>query len=1267
MGTTRILAVAIGALAVGCSGSATTKTTTQADTTPVCGDGVLTPPETCDDSNTTGGDGCSAACKVEPGFSCRPGHPCEATFCEVIDAAANNGNVLMRGNFMELGLGQDGAFGNNIIPDDPDRPWHVRTDSGAGLGFVSDPEATSFTAFHGDFFTPGTPEEGWGIEIGHNLGVVANNNRTDEDTSSPGQIPGHFGEPTCVTTGLCAGRGGATVTWTADATFNGLQIEQTYTILDGGVFIVLDAKITNTTTDPINEIYFMRNVDPDNDETIGASFTTDNFVVHEPDGIDNTAFVHGDQNSSSGPSSLALVANDERARVTFGGFSNRSPSQIWNGEGFAQSGEQVDDIAISIAFRFDLAPGESTTVRYAYNLEADPFDAFKCASQCGDGVVDTGEGCDDGNGNDGDGCTAECTIEPGFQCTGINSVCTPICGDGQRLGTEACDDGNNTNGDGCAADCTVEQGFTCAGLTPDTCTTTCGDGIRAGAEGCDDGNTADGDGCTGECTVETGFSCSGFTPDTCATICGDGIRAGTEGCDDGNTTAGDGCGSGCTVENGFDCEGFTPDVCTTTCGDGIRAGGEQCDDGNTGDGDGCTGTCTVEPGFSCSGITPDVCNSTCGDGIIVNGEACDDGNGSNGDGCSDTCTVEPGFSCSGQPSECSANCGDGHRDGAEGCDDGNSTDGDGCSSTCQVETGFSCSGNDPDTCATVCGDGIVIGTEGCDDHNNANGDGCSSTCTVEPGFSCSGSPSECTQTCGDGVIQGNDVCDDDNTTAGDGCSAGCTVEPGWQCSGEPSVCHPICGDGHRVGPEGCDDGNTAANDGCSASCNVEPGFTCAGNDPDTCHTICGDNIKAGAEQCDDGNTRDGDGCSADCQSEGTSGDTDGDGIPDIFDNCVDTPNGDQADRDGDGKGDTCDDHPDFDDNIGVAGGGCSTSGTGSAGGGLLIALAIGMVVGARRRRRAVAVAVAAAVAGAGGTAAADDSHDFSVERFRLAADQNGVIGVESAAVTGNFVWDASLWLGYARDPLVLLGSDGQKEGALVANRLASNATFALSLVDRIQIGASIPLILDQSHSTFLGGVSENAASFSATSLGDIRLMPKLQVVKAADAGFDLAVIPAFTLPSATGEYAGDGSVTFAPEAALSKKFGETRFAANVGYRARKTQELLNLTVDDEVFAGVGLGWKTPGAPFAFDGSLNVATSASHPFGSSNVDYTEIDGAASYDVIGVANIAAIGGIGIGHGFGTPDWRLVVAARFTFGGDKPAAPVPVPAGEGHVASR
>jgi cysteine-rich repeat protein len=45
---------------------------------------------------------------------------------------------------------------------------------------------------------------------------------------------------------------------------------------------------------------------------------------------------------------------------------------------------------------------------------------------CGDDSVGNGEDCDDGNNEDGDGCSAACVGEPGWQCDGSPSVCSDI-------------------------------------------------------------------------------------------------------------------------------------------------------------------------------------------------------------------------------------------------------------------------------------------------------------------------------------------------------------------------------------------------------------------------------------------------------------------------------------------------------------------------------------------------------------------------------------------------------------------------------------------------------------------------------------------------------------------------------------------------------------------------------------------------------------------------------------------------------------------------
>jgi cysteine-rich repeat protein len=90
----------------------------------------------------------------------------------------------------------------------------------------------------------------------------------------------------------------------------------------------------------------------------------------------------------------------------------------------------------------------------------------------GDGIVEAGvEECDDGDLDNGDGCSSTMTIEPGYMCTGSPSVCTPIgtAGDGVVDAGEECDDGDLDNGDGCSGAMTIEPGYACTG-SPSVCT-----------------------------------------------------------------------------------------------------------------------------------------------------------------------------------------------------------------------------------------------------------------------------------------------------------------------------------------------------------------------------------------------------------------------------------------------------------------------------------------------------------------------------------------------------------------------------------------------------------------------------------------------------------------------------------------------------------------------------------------------------------------------------------------------------------------------------
>lgn len=190
---------------------------------------------------------------------------------------------------------------------------------------------------------------------------------------------------------------------------------------------------------------------------------------------------------------------------------------------------------------------------------------------CGNGVVESGEACDDGNAIETDACSSECALS--------------TCGDGiVHEGVEDCDDANSDNTDAC----------------PECATAVCGDGfIRLGVEACDDANMEDTDMCTNACVpascgdnfVQPGEECEDANlenTDACinclAATCGDGfVQLGVEECDDANMQNDDGCDDACIG---------------AVCGDTFLQAGEECDDGNIESMDGCSPSCAFEFRFA---------------------------------------------------------------------------------------------------------------------------------------------------------------------------------------------------------------------------------------------------------------------------------------------------------------------------------------------------------------------------------------------------------------------------------------------------------------------------------------------------------------------------------------------------------------------------------------------------------------------------------------------------------------------------------------------
>jgi len=826
-------------------------------------------------------------------------------------------------------------------------------------------------------------------------------------------------------------------------------------------------------------------------------------------------------------------------------------------------------------------------------------DTTQAGFSCGNSIIETGEECDDGNGDNtdacvfcqdaecGDGnewagmedcdlgsgnsnapdspCRVDCTDQrcgdgiadpqAGEDCDDGNTANTDFClntcffnscGDGFELvGEEQCDDGNQINTDACIVD-PGNKGPMCVDAV-------CGDGfVQAGVELCDDGNQDNTDTCTTLCAPPT---------------CGDGFVQGIEECDDGNQTDTDFCRNNCM---------------NAICGDGVEAFFEQCDDGNQNNMD----ACIIDPQAEQFCVT-----NSCGDGYVYTGvEECDDGNQDS----SDACIIE--FVGKGEAECHAARCGDGYiRDGVEQCDDQNDDTTDNCPSgptgTCQFAS---------------CGDGFVrAGIEACDDGNQSNMDGCINL--PQQKIFCQAN------VCGDGFLNvGVEQCDDTNTTSNDGCSMTCVNE--------------VCGDGVVNGTEACDGGgesaecntnctpaecgdgivNTAANEVC------DEGASNSDVSPDTCRSTCqpatcGDEVVDDGEECDLGaqnGTNDFDGCSSSC------------GIITI------------AARSG-----ACD-----------AGGGT----------GLLGILGVLLLLVLRRRRTASIAALAAVTLLPLGAARADG---FRLGRFAPAPSLDDGLALELPATLTHLHYSAQIAFDYSDRPFVLktLSGGNERERDIIDDQLATNLVFAIGIGERFQLQARLPITLDQA--TQSGSINMQSFGADQTALGDFRVGGAVRLFgDRNEIGPSIGASADIVLPSGDEQdFAGDGGLGMDLGVLASYKLPLVTFGVNAGVALRPSADFADVRMGSELYGRAG-ALIPVGEQMNTYAELQTGVPLRDQMGEPPLPVEALGGLRYRFGNWIAGAGV--GVGLSDALGVPVWRGMVSVGYTNQRDKFEEPLPEP---------
>ncbi|MCC7386130.1 MAG: DUF4215 domain-containing protein [Deltaproteobacteria bacterium] len=909
----------------------------------LCGDGIISPGEVCDDGNGASGDGCSSSCTLETGWSCAG----EPTVCTPIC-----GDTLLRGaeqcddgntvtevctyglmsctvcsSTCRLVAGATSFCGDNRSDppngeqcDDGNRITESCT-YGQQSCVVCDADCLSVpgaTSFCGDSRTDATNGE-----------TCDDGNRVTE------RCP--YGQQSCTVCGstcrLVAGPTSYCGDRRTDAT-NGEQCDDGNTVTEACAYGQQSCTICNATCrNAAGATSFCG--DSEVDAANGESCDDGNGAGG--DGCDPSCQVENDSDGDGIPN-----ANDPNP---FDPDSDDDGLCDGNGTvvGVCAPGEDINQ---NLDARDDDTDGDGTAdfidpdddqdaiptrtevtdeATHGTDVDSDLTPNHRDTDSDGDGAPDLTEGTGDVDGDD------------------LPNYVDPDDADGPLVDP---DQDGLTNAEEATAGTDPRDSDTDGDGILD------GEEVSAGADGfttdprdadSDDDGLSDGE--------ETALGADGFSTDPTLTDSdADGLGDGQEVGTSSTATVAGGTSDGSGVPFAGTSTTFVGDADPSTKTDPTAA---DTDQGGVADGledanqNGRVDTGERDPNDPFDDFPP-----LCGNGQIDTGEGCDDMNRNDSDGCSSGCAVEEGWTCTGTPSACTPVGDDPDQDGLSNDEEATAgtdpldadTDDDGLLDGPEVTGGTRPLDADSDDDGLSDGEERQAGADGfitdpldADSDNDGLGDGLEVGATAGVPGGRSDSQGIVYEGTAEGVPLDVDTSTTTNPTHADTDGGGAPdgledtdhngrVDEGERDPNDPSDDILVtCGNGRLDEGEACDDGGRDAGDGCNPACAVEPGYHCTGEP-------------------------------SQCEPDITMRDGDGDGIPDGTDNCGSVPNPDQADLDGDGIGDRCDSDADgdgFPDSARLGGGGCNCRSSGRAADSADLALLALMLIGLtfRKRRR----------------------------------------------------------------------------------------------------------------------------------------------------------------------------------------------------------------------------------------------------------------------------------------------------------------------------
>ena len=275
-----------------------------------------------------------------------------------------------------------------------------------------------------------------------------------------------------------------------------------------------------------------------------------------------------------------------------------------------------------------------------------------------------------------------------------------------------------------------------------------------------------------------------------------------------------------------------------------------------------------------------------------------------------------------------------------------------------------------------------------------------------------------------------------------------------------------------------------------------------------------------------------------------------------------------------------------------------------------------------------------------GLTAASAAQAQDIQGFKPAVGTWNYLSVDGGRITAPGSFRPTLYVNYARNPLVHHKANGSIDERVVENLTTFDLVLAVGLHERVELGLDVPF-----------GYGTGSPAFNidtGAGLGDIRLLPKLVILGVNEpTGFGLGVVAPLSFPTGD-ESKGNSSRRFVatPKVVAEYRASTWSAALNAGYRWRPSDG------DDEpLTVGSGIVYGAAGA-------VNLGTASVQGivefFGTRYQDVSVSEGGPTplealvglrlFNDVGLSFTLG-GGAGLIDDFGAPQFRVLSALAWT----------------------